>query len=150
MSVTTFRLLRERSANQGEKRASQEGAIQALGFGGLLAAGGVLAFTALELPLICPLRLTTGIPCPFCGMTTGTVALLRGDLGASVSANPFAPGIVLAAIGGCVDGLRRFAGRESILRWLARLGLVRKLALPLLTAVALISWVFQLFRFDVL
>lgn len=116
----------------------------------MLAAGGVLAFTALQIPLICPLRSITGIPCPLCGMTTGTVAMLRGDLSSSVSANPFAPGFVLAAAAAFVDGLRRWAGRPSILGLVARVRAVRRLALPLLVAAALISWIFQLYRFDVL
>jgi hypothetical protein len=41
----------------------------------------------------CPLRTLTGVPCPFCGATRGTIALLHGDLLHSLVLNP---GVVLA------------------------------------------------------
>ena len=64
---------------------------------GALMAGGavVLPFTPDVGPL-CPLRRITGVPCPACGMTTAMIALARGDLGASLAANP--AGIVLALV----------------------------------------------------
>ncbi|MGH9196425.1 MAG: DUF2752 domain-containing protein, partial [Acidimicrobiia bacterium] len=124
--------------------------VQILGLGGLLAAGGLLAYTSVRLPLICPLRLITGVPCPFCGMTTGTVALMRGDLGAAVAANPFSPAVVLGALGGFVDGFRRLVRRGSIATWLFRTRASKRVGVALLLVCASASWVFQLFRFDVL
>lgn len=47
-------------------------------------------------PPRCLLRAATGMPCPFCGMTTGVLAVLRGDLGDAFAANPAAPLFVLA------------------------------------------------------
>lgn len=38
----------------------------------------------------CPILLATGWQCPFCGMTRGTVALLHGDVLASLRFNAFA------------------------------------------------------------
>lgn len=44
----------------------------------------------------CPLRTLTGVPCPFCGMTRGSLALLRGDVLRSLALNPGALLLVLA------------------------------------------------------
>ena len=49
-------------------------------------------------PTVCPFRLATGAPCPFCGMTHAVVALGGGDLGAMVEANPAAPAMVALAL----------------------------------------------------
>ena len=49
-------------------------------------AGGVV-FVALGPPM-CPTALFLGIPCPGCGLTRATLALLRGDLGAALHFHP--------------------------------------------------------------
>ena len=114
-------------------------------FAGIVTVGGA-TLTALPAPeiVLCPLRAITGVPCPFCGMTTGTLALGRGDLGASVAANPASIMLVLAmalAFGPapvrdvCLAPLRSAGARASAwLPWLA---------LPPL-------WVWQLARFDLI
>ena len=64
-----------------------------LGLAGLGAAGAAVAYQAAlggeGLPLPCPLRTLTGVPCPLCGMTTAATGLAAGDLGAAMAANPF-------------------------------------------------------------
>jgi uncharacterized protein DUF2752 len=45
----------------------------------------------------CPFRATTGVDCPFCGMTRATVTLGGGDLGAALALHPLAP-LVLAGV----------------------------------------------------
>lgn len=52
---------------------------------GLVALG--LAF-ALAGPPVCPTALFFGIPCPGCGLTRATLALLHGDLGAALHFHP--------------------------------------------------------------
>jgi hypothetical protein len=58
-----------------------------------IASGGMIAIAAawplLPHPAIaCPLRATTGVPCPFCGMTRAVVAAVHGHVGASLAFNP--------------------------------------------------------------
>ncbi len=43
----------------------------------------------------CPFRATTGIDCPFCGMTRATLAMGGGDLGRAIELHPLAPIVLL-------------------------------------------------------
>ncbi|HEX5097402.1 MAG TPA: DUF2752 domain-containing protein [Acidimicrobiia bacterium] len=65
---------------------------------GMIAAGAVWPLLPIHPPLLCPLRSATGIPCPFCGMTRSVVALLHGDVVASLRFNPGGIFIVALAI----------------------------------------------------
>lgn len=127
--------------------AEREGALHALGFASLLAAGGLLAATSMALPVICPLRAFTGVPCPFCGMTTGTVAMMRGDLGGALAANPFSPLVLFAILGGFVDGVRRFFGRAAIWARFPTSSTARRRVVSVLIGAGAVSWVIQLNRF---
>ncbi len=40
---------------------------------------------------VCPLRMITGIPCPFCGMTRAHLAFFRLDFSEAFSEHPFFP-----------------------------------------------------------
>jgi hypothetical protein len=68
----------------------------------VFAAIGLLSFAAarflpvLSIPLVCPARALTGLPCPTCGMTHAFVAVAHGDLAAAVAASP--AGALLAAL----------------------------------------------------
>src|SRR5262245_48748093 len=64
--------------------------------GGMLAAAALWPVMPVHPPLACPLRTTTGIPCPFCGMTRAVVAAVHGDLVASLRFNPL--GIFIAVL----------------------------------------------------
>jgi Protein of unknown function (DUF2752) len=104
-----------------------------------------LASRATGLGLPCPLRTLTGVPCPFCGMTTAATSLAAGRLHDALAANPFA--LVLAG-GTLVMALlmvaRAVGAAPTAVAWPpARRRLAWSLALLLLAA----SWVFELHRF---
>lgn len=46
--------------------------------------------------VVCPIKLATGVPCPSCGTTGSTMAILKGDFLAGLTLNPF--GFIVAAI----------------------------------------------------
>jgi len=61
--------------------------------------GAALAWPLLPAhpPLACPLRDTTGVPCPLCGMTRACVAAVHGHLGTSLAFNPAGLLVIIAA-----------------------------------------------------
>jgi len=69
-------------------------------------------FSGIWLPS-CPLRSLTGIPCPFCGITTGCTRLAQGDLRAAWNSNVLSPILMLGSLvlGGYVFAFRIVAGR---------------------------------------
>jgi hypothetical protein len=111
----------------------------ALDVADLRVAGLAMCAAALVLPLVpfypgvtCPLRASTGIPCPLCGLTTSVRATLRLDVAEAVGLNP--------------GGLVATAAAGLLLTRRTRITLPAA-ALPILIACL---WVFQLFRFDLL
>ena len=97
----------------------------------MLALGALLPHLAGNPGLPCPLRTTTGVPCPLCGMTTSVKAAVRGNLHAAFTANPFG---ILAVVTAILLLVRP--------AW-------RRLSLPagVLMGGVLVSWFFQLHRF---
>ena len=61
-------------------------------------AGAAAIYPIAHIPLACPLRATTGIPCPFCGMSRAVSAAVHGHLGQSLAFNPGGIVIVLLAV----------------------------------------------------
>lgn len=98
--------------------------------------------------LPCPLRTLTGVPCPFCGLTTATVALTHGNWAAAVAANPLACLAAGLAIGTAPVLVARAAGRAAEPRsWSAA---TRRRVRWSLAVVVALSWMFQLHRFGFL
>lgn len=120
--------------------------MQAIPIAGIIGIGATFALTSLRLPVICPLRLLTGVPCPLCGMTTGTVSLVRGDLAGAATANPFS----LAFAPGLLWHAGRTIRQIFAPRALPRVSLfTARWAAILVSLAAVISWLFQLVRFHI-
>lgn len=110
--------------------------------GGLMAAGALALPVLPEVGVLCPLRRVTGVPCPFCGTTTGVLATAAGDVGAAFAANPAAPLLVAAVVLAWAAWL---AARVGIplpsLRW-------RRPPAALVVVVVAALWLFQFHRFS--
>lgn len=100
--------------------------------GAMLGAGALLSRMPVGGPP-CPLRTLTGVPCPWCGMTTGVKATLQGDLAAAVAANPLGAVAVVVAV----------------LVLLVRPASIR-VSWPVVGVALGASWIFQLGRFGFL
>jgi hypothetical protein len=113
--------------------------------------GGAMVLASYAVPLaphvgpLCPLRRLTGVPCPFCGLTTGVVDVTHGHLAGGLLANPMAPLLVAATLAAWVVWALRRAGRTRPARPV-RPGLwvwARAAIAPTLLAM----WLFELARF---
>jgi ribose/xylose/arabinose/galactoside ABC-type transport system permease subunit len=101
--------------------------------------------TGVGLP--CPLRALTGVPCPFCGLTTAAIALVRGRVVTAFGANPliFGLGVLAVAVGPLI--VLRALGVLSVPQaWPSRR---RRRWGRLAVLVAAASWLFQLHRLGV-
>lgn len=99
----------------------------------MIAGGAALQLSPVHVPILCPLRALTGIPCPLCGMTTSVEATIRLDLGTALAATPAGIALVAAAIA-------LLFLRPPVIRLWA----------PALYATLAAMWVYQLFRFSIL
>jgi hypothetical protein len=84
---------------------------------GLLGAAAVWPLLPAHPPLACPLRATTGIPCPLCGMTRACVAAVHGHLGVSLAFNPAGLLLIVAAVVAVVRP--QWLTRISVPTWIA-------------------------------
>lgn len=110
---------------------------------GMVVGGALMTALPATNVILCPLRAITGVPCPFCGMTTGTLALARGDMVGSIAANPAAIVLVVAVLLAFVP--------VSARRALAAIGATVPRPPPWLVWVMLAPlWLWQLARFGLI
>lgn len=107
-----------------------------------MAAGALLLPQLPDVGPVCPLRRLTGVPCPFCGMTTGVLALSQGDVVASLAANPAALLLVVAV----VISFAPFVYRSAPFR--AAAARVRPTGARVLWLLLPGLWIWELHRFD--
>jgi uncharacterized protein DUF2752 len=88
---------------------------------GAVALGAISGEDAGDGPTLCPFRLVTGLPCPFCGLTRSLFALGRGRVGDSLHLSPlgFAAPFAALLLGGL---LLAAAVRRRPLSWPPRAG----------------------------
>jgi hypothetical protein len=68
----------------------------------------------------CPLKSAVGIPCPGCGLTRASVALLRGEFAAAFGAHAFAPLLLVGLAAFAVAALLPAARREAFAGFVGR------------------------------
>jgi hypothetical protein len=85
----------------------------------------------------CPVKAALGIPCPGCGLTRATLALLGGEFAAALRLHAFAPVLLLGLAAVAAAAVLPAARREAMASAVARFERRTKAAYVLLGAMLL-------------
>ena len=96
----------------------------------------------------CPLRTLTGIPCPFCGLTTATVALVHGQWSAAAGTSPLACLMAMLVVGTAPVLLARAAGVASGPRQASEI--TRRRVTRVMCVIVALNWIFELHRYGII
>ena len=98
--------------------------------------------------LPCPLLTLTGVPCPFCGLTTATVDLAHGRWLAAGQTSPLACLVAVLVVGMIPVLAARTAGIAGPPRaWSTA---ARAHTAWVISAIVALNWLFELHRFAIL
>ncbi len=135
----TWRLAVEPSDKWQRGRQTHRFVMAAGAVGGAFVLAGVGG--PFDGPIICPLRLATGVPCPFCGMTTSFTHTAAGDFGEAFVGSPIGPLLFVAAIVIAAASAILLARRQRLdIRIPTKL--LWAIGVPVVAAV----WIYQIFR----
>jgi hypothetical protein len=87
----------------------------------------------------CPLKMALGIPCPGCGLTRASVALLRGEFATAFRTHAFAPALLLGVLAFAVAGFLPAARRDAFASLVGRVERRTRVAYVVLAAL-LVYW----------
>jgi Protein of unknown function (DUF2752) len=91
--------------------------------GVVLALSGVFALIVVTRLPLCPMAGVLGVPCPGCGLTRATLALMRGDLRGALHLHPLvlviAPIFIAAMASAAASYVRGPRPRRNLRPWLA-------------------------------
>lgn len=96
----------------------------------------------------CPLRTLTGVPCPFCGLTTASVALAHGQFAVAARTSPLACLIAILVVGTAPILAARTAGLASAPRPAS--DHTRRLMTKVMCVVVALNWLFELHRYGLI
>jgi hypothetical protein len=105
---------------------------------GATAVGAAAPDAELDGPTLCPFRLVTGLPCPFCGLTRSLVAFGQGRVEVSFERAPLGPLVPFLALAVGVAAVAAMA-RGRALAWPHRVLIAGAAAVAA-------SWALQLAR----